>query len=121
MAFWFVLLQVHHLLLRIPLYAAIDPWLRVPLQKVEEVAPVPKGRRQASSGHISVLIERKAPLEKQVGRGRHPSKRSVRDEVQRIVLGRELAGRKTYRCALAQRQLILGVSVPLRPSRESEV
>ena len=38
-AFWFVLLQVHHLLLRIPLYAAIDPRLRVPLQEIEEVAP----------------------------------------------------------------------------------
>src|SRR5438445_9018585 len=38
-AFWLVLLQVHHLLLRIPLYAAIDPRLRVPFQKVEEVAP----------------------------------------------------------------------------------
>src|ERR1039458_10373478 len=38
-AFRLVLLQVHCLLLRIPLHAAIDPRLRMPLQEIEEVAP----------------------------------------------------------------------------------
>ena len=69
--------------------------------------------------HTPVLPEGEPAFDKQVGRARHAAERGTRDQVPRIVLGIELAGREAYFFPLNARQLLVDHRVVLRPERES--